>query len=67
MTEGFDRSANMVYKLGAAIYQRLARSDDGQVSLEALTPVLKRIEQPGIHSCQASQILGVYLICLTLV
>src|SRR5215208_8116970 len=56
----------MVDKLGAAIYQRLARSDDGHVGLGVLTPVLKRIEQPGIHSSQAGQVLGVYLVGLLL-
>jgi hypothetical protein len=57
----------VVDQLRAATDQRLARSDDGQVSLGPFTPVLERIEQPGIQACQASQILGVDLICFAFV
>jgi hypothetical protein len=37
------------------------------MSLALFAPVLEWIEQLRVHSCQASQVLGVYLICLTLV
>ena len=38
----------------------------GHVGLALFAPVLERIEQPGIHSCPASQILGIDLIGLAL-
>src|SRR5215208_3147458 len=37
------------------------------MSLGVFAPMLERIEQPGIHSSQASQVLGVDLVCLALV
>src|SRR5215216_6345002 len=37
------------------------------MSLALFAPVLERIEQLRVHSCQASQVLGVYLIGLLLV
>jgi hypothetical protein len=37
------------------------------MSLGIFAPVLERIEQFGIQTCQASQVLGVYLICFTFV
>jgi hypothetical protein len=64
MTEGLDRPADVVDKLGAAIYQRLPRADDRHVGLALFAPVPQRIQELGIHSCQASQILGVDLIGL---
>jgi hypothetical protein len=57
----------VVYQLRAAIYQRLAGTDDGHMSLRVFAAVLEWIEQLRVHSCQASQILGVDLIRFTLV
>jgi hypothetical protein len=55
--EGFDRSADVVYELRAATNQCLTRADDGHVSLGIFTPMLERIEQLRIKTCQSSQIL----------
>jgi hypothetical protein len=64
MTEGFDRSAHVVYELRAATDQCLTRADDGHVSLGIFAPMLERIEQLRIQACQAGQILSVYLVGL---
>jgi hypothetical protein len=37
------------------------------MSLALFAPVLEGVQELRIHSCQASQVLGVYLICLLLV
>ena len=55
--EGFDRSPNVVDQLGAATNQRLTRADNGHVGLALLAPVLEWVQQLGVHSSQASQIL----------
>jgi hypothetical protein len=55
--EGLDRSADVIDQLRAGAHQRLPGADDGQVSLGAFASVLERIQQPGIQSCQASQVL----------
>src|SRR5215210_6171310 len=67
MTEGLDRSSNVVHELGAAIYQRLPGTDDSHMSLRVFAPVLEWVQELRVHSCQASEVLGVDLICLTLV
>ena len=66
-SEGFDRSSNVVYELRAATDQCLPGADDGHVGLALFAPVLERMEQLGVHSCQASQVPGVDLIGLLLV
>ena len=63
-SEGFDRSAHVVYELRAATDQCLTRADDGHVSLGIFAPMLERIEQLRIKTCQSSQILSVYLVGL---
>jgi hypothetical protein len=42
----------------------LTRADDGHVSLGIFAPMLERIEQLRIKTCQSSQILSVYLVGL---
>jgi len=37
---------------------------DGHMSLALFAPMLEGVEQPGIHSCQASQVLGIDLVGL---
>ncbi len=37
------------------------------MSLALFAPMLYGVEELQIHSCQASQVLGVYLICLAFV
>jgi hypothetical protein len=66
-SEGFDRSSDVVHELGAAIYQRLAGPDDGHMGLRVFAPMLEGVQQLRVHSCQASQVLGVYLIGLAFV
>ena len=66
-SEGFDRPADVVHELGAAIYQRLPGADNGQMGLGVFAPMLERVQELGVHSCQASQILGIYLIGLAFV
>jgi hypothetical protein len=61
-TEGLHGSPNVVHKLRAAPDQCLTRADDRQVSLGVLTAVFEWIELFRIHSCEASEVLGVYLI-----
>jgi hypothetical protein len=57
MTERLHGSPNVVHELRAAIYQRPAGTDDGHMSLIAFAAVFERIEQPGIETSQASQVL----------
>ena len=65
--ERLDRPPNVVDKLRAAPDQRLARADYGHVGLALFAPVLEWIQQFRVHSSQASQVLGVYFICLAFV
>jgi hypothetical protein len=65
--KGLHRSADVVYQLRARTYQRFARADDGQVSLGVLTAVLEWVEQFRIKTCEASEILSVYLVGFALV
>ena len=37
------------------------------MGLRVFAPMLEWVQQLGVHSCQASQDLGVYLICLAFV
>jgi hypothetical protein len=57
----------VVDELRAATNQRLTRADDGQMSLELFTAVFEWVQQLRIQTCQASQILSVYLICFAFV
>jgi hypothetical protein len=57
----------VVDQLRAAIHQCLARADDGHVSLGLFAPVLERIEQLRVQTSQASQVLGIDLVGLSLV
>jgi len=61
--KGLHGSPNVVDQLRARTDQRLPGADDRQMSLGVLTAVFERIKQLRIQTCQASQILGVYLIC----
>jgi hypothetical protein len=65
--KGLHSSPNVVHQLRTATDQCLPGADYGQVSLALFTSVLERIEQLRIHSSQASQILGVDLICFAFV
>ena len=67
MTEGLHASPNVVYQLRAAIYQCLPRADDGHVGLGVLAPVLERVQQLRVDSSQASEVLGIALVGLSLV
>ena len=66
-SEGLDRSSNVVYKLRAATDQRLTRADYGHVRLALFAPVLERIQKLRIEARQAGEVLGVYLVGLSLV
>ena len=65
-TKGLDRSSDVVYKLRAAPDQRLARTDDRQMSLGVFTSVVQWVKQLRIQTGQASQVLGIYLVGLSL-
>jgi hypothetical protein len=54
-------------QLRAATHQRLARADDGHMGLALFAPMLEWVQQLRVHSCQAREVLGVYLIGLLLV
>jgi hypothetical protein len=56
-SEGLDRASNVVYKLRAGTHQRLARADDGHMSLALFAPVLEWVQQLRVHSSQASEVL----------
>ena len=56
-TEGLYGSPDVVDQLRASTDQRLARADDRKMSLGVLTPVFEGVQEPRIHSRQASQIL----------
>jgi hypothetical protein len=66
MTERLHGSPNVVHELRAAIYQRLARADDGHVGLGIFAPVLERIQQLRVQARQSGQVLGVDLVGLSL-
>ena len=57
MTEGLDRSSDVVHQLGAATDQRLPGADDGHMGLRVFAPVLEWVQELRVNSCQASQIL----------
>jgi hypothetical protein len=57
----------VVHELGAATDQCLPGADDGHMSLGLFAPMLYGVEELRIHSCQASQILGIYLVSLAIV
>src|SRR5215212_8614542 len=57
----------MVDKLRAAPDQRLTRADQGHVSLALPAPVLERVQELRVNSCQASEVLSVYLVGLALI
>src|SRR5215210_1742952 len=61
-SEGLDRSSNVVYELRAGAHQRLTRADDGHMGLGVFAPMFEWVQELRVHSCQASQVLGVYLI-----
>src|SRR5215207_1194691 len=65
--EGLDRAPNVVYQLRASIHQRLARTDDRQMSLGVFTPVVQWVKQFRIQTGQACQVLRIYLIGFALV
>jgi hypothetical protein len=65
-SEGFDRSSDVVYELRAATDQCLPGADYGHMGLGIFAPVLERIQELRVHSCQSSQILSVYLVGLSL-
>jgi hypothetical protein len=48
MTEGLDCTADVIDQLHARADQRLARADDGQMSLGVLTPMPERVKKLGI-------------------
>ena len=58
---------DVVDQLRAAIYQRLPGTDDGHMSLRVFAPVLEWVQELRVHSCQASEVFGVYLVGLALV
>ena len=66
-TEGFDRPADVVHKLRAGTHQSITRADDCHMSLGILAPVFEWVKELGIHSSQASQVFGIYLIRFALV
>src|SRR3712207_3469360 len=66
-TKGLYSSPNVIDQLRAATYQHLTRADDRQMGLGVLTAVFEWVEQFRIHSCEASEILSIYLVGLALV
>ena len=65
--KGFDCSPNVVDQLRAATDQRFARADDRHMSLGIFTSVLEWVEQFRIKTCEASEVLGIDLICFAFV
>jgi hypothetical protein len=57
----------VIDQLRAATHQRLTRADDGQMSLAVFAPVLEWVQELRIQACQASQVLGIYLVGFALV
>ena len=60
------RMRSVFSKLSTASYQRMPGANDGQMGLRVFAPVLERVQELRIHSRQASQILGVDLVGLSL-
>src|SRR3712207_3606902 len=67
LSEGFDRSTDMVDELRTATNEHFAGVQKRQVSLGLLTSVLERVQELGINSGQPGQILRVELVTFTLV
>jgi hypothetical protein len=57
MTEGLDRSSDVVNQLRAATNQRLTRADNGHVGLGVFAAVLEWVQQLRIQTRQAIQVL----------
>jgi hypothetical protein len=55
--QGLHGSPNVVEQLRAGTHQRLARADDGHMSLGVFAPMFEWVEELRVHSSQASQIL----------
>ena len=65
-SEGFDRSADVVDELGAAIYQSLPGADDGHMGLRVFASMFEWVQELRVKTRQASQILGIDLVGLAL-
>jgi len=66
-SKGLDCSTDVVDQLRTAPDQRLTRADDRKMSLGVFAAVFEWIKQFRIKTCEASEVLGIYLVSLALV